>query len=355
VAHGSVTAGRDGFDRLAAVDRAVSSQAVVAVSNVDTTLLKSAKPELRPPMSILLFVNLKGGVAKTTNAVAVAECLADSGYRTLLIDGDHQCTSGELLLGESRLLNCERRKMTLHDLLAAMLDNDFDAEQLPYYAVKNVSDIGGGLPGLSVIPCSIRIDDFVTNMAKARRRFKSSDEFQAMWNKRRSLLHRWLKSEYDFTIVDCPPSVAIQVQFFLKKVADSFVLPSIPDQLSVRGSMWFLDRIRRSGSAIHGLGTLWSLYREQNGLHCKVVEAATKGVEPYNQLPRPFKTIIPNAAAIADANQPNRNPKSFTAKYTPPFAKLYRSLCEEIVQRSQWQAAQLDGARVPVSAGKPTQ
>ena len=49
-------------------------------------------------MSILLFVNLKGGVAKTTNAVAVAECLADSGYRTLLIDADHQCMSGELLL-----------------------------------------------------------------------------------------------------------------------------------------------------------------------------------------------------------------------------------------------------------------
>lgn len=37
-------------------------------------------------MSILLFVNLKGGVSKTTNAVAVAECLADQGYRTLLID-----------------------------------------------------------------------------------------------------------------------------------------------------------------------------------------------------------------------------------------------------------------------------
>lgn len=39
-------------------------------------------------MSIVLFVNLKDGVAKTTNAVA--ECLADSGYRMLLIDVDHQ-------------------------------------------------------------------------------------------------------------------------------------------------------------------------------------------------------------------------------------------------------------------------
>ena len=34
-------------------------------------------------MSLMLFVNLKGGVAKTTNAVAVAECLADLGKRVL--------------------------------------------------------------------------------------------------------------------------------------------------------------------------------------------------------------------------------------------------------------------------------
>ena len=82
-------------------------------------------------MSILLFVNLKGGVAKTTNAVAVAECLADSGYRTLLIDADHQCMSSELLLGESRMLKCEQGKTTLHDLLAAMLDDEFQPNNCP--------------------------------------------------------------------------------------------------------------------------------------------------------------------------------------------------------------------------------
>src|SRR5271157_1230224 len=96
-------------------------------------------------MSILLFLNLKGGVAKTTNAVAAAECLAASGYRTLLIDADHQCMSGELLLGESLLLKCERRKITLHDLLAAMLDDHFSAEQFPAYVVPKASDIGDGL------------------------------------------------------------------------------------------------------------------------------------------------------------------------------------------------------------------
>ena len=74
-------------------------------------------------MPIIPFVNLKGGVAKTTNAVALAESLADSGHRVLVIDADHQCMAGELLLGEDRLDKAERGRRTLHDLLAAMLDD----------------------------------------------------------------------------------------------------------------------------------------------------------------------------------------------------------------------------------------
>ncbi len=79
-----------------------------------------------------------------------------------------------------------------------------------------------------------------------------------------------------------------------------------------------------------------------------IVEAAAGGVEPYRQLPKPFKAIIPNAAAIAEASEPNRSPRSFTTKYTPQFARLYRSLCEDIVQRSQWQRAGADRAAVPL-------
>ena len=107
-----------------------------------------------------------------------------------------------------------------------------------------------------------------------------------------------LSKAYDFTIIDCPPSVALQVIFFLP-IADSFIVPSVPDRLSVRGSMWLLDRIRRIGVKTPALGTLWSLYRQQNPMHKRVVEAASQGRKPYDQLPPPFRTVIPNAAAIA--------------------------------------------------------
>ena len=98
-----------------------------------------------PSMSILLFVNLKGGVAKTTNAVAVAECLADSGYRTLLIDADHQCMSGELLLGESRLLKCERQEDDPPRHAGGDARRRVPVRPVPDYVVPNASDIGGGL------------------------------------------------------------------------------------------------------------------------------------------------------------------------------------------------------------------
>jgi chromosome partitioning protein len=108
-----------------------------------------------------------------------------------------------------------------------MLDDEFASEQIPPYVVPRASDIGGGLERLSVIPCSIRIDDFSTNMAKARHGYRSTDEFNAIFQRRRELLRRWLRANFDFTVIDCPPSIALQVKVFLT-VADAFILPAIP-------------------------------------------------------------------------------------------------------------------------------
>jgi chromosome partitioning protein len=294
-------------------------------------------------MPILLLVNLKGGVAKTTNAVAIAECLAASGLRTLLIDADHQCMAGEMLLGESRLLRCERSRTTLHDLLAAMLDDEFKADQVGHYVVGSASNIGEGLRSLSVMPCSIRIEDFSTNVAKAKKGYHSNEEFLQVFARRRQQLQRWLTANYDFTIIDCPPSLTLQVKVFLS-VGDGFIVPSVPDRLSVRGSFYLLDRIAKLGYKLGPVGTVWSLYREQNHVHRAVVVKARQRAEPLNRLPLPFETVIPNATAIADSSDPDKRPASFRAKYTTEFARLYERLCDEIVARTAWTR---DGAKVP--------
>jgi chromosome partitioning protein len=159
----------------------------------------------------LLFSNLKGGVAKTTNAVAVAECLAYFGKPTLLIDADHQCTASEVLLGESRALSLDRSRRTFHDLLLQMLRPGFEQTQFVGYVADNASNIDGGLENLHVIPCSVRIDDFQSNYAKGRHRVRTSDEFdfQRRFKPHGTQFRKWLRRNFAFTIVDCPPSLAV--------------------------------------------------------------------------------------------------------------------------------------------------
>jgi chromosome partitioning protein len=283
-------------------------------------------------MPILLFSNLKGGVAKTTNAVAVAECLASAGHRTLLIDADHQCMASELLIGEERLWQREHKHKTFHDLLTSFLDPDFSPERFGDYVVENASDIGGGMERLSLLPCSIRIDDFATNVAKARRGFQTTQEYMSASRTRRDAMRRWLRANFDYTIVDCPPSIPVQVRW-LMMIGDAFIVPCVPDRLSVRGSEWLLDRLRRANIKIHALGTLWSLYRAQNSIHREVVEGAAAGEDRFAKLPRPFDTVIPNASAIAKAAEPGQSYASFSTKYAGGFHKHFQAACEEIALR----------------------
>jgi cellulose biosynthesis protein BcsQ len=228
----------------------------------------------------------------------------------------------------------DRNKATLYDLLAAMLKDEFNPEQIRHCVLNPASNIGGGLRNFSVIPCSFRIDDFSTNWAKAKRGYHSNDEFLRLLDRRRKQLRRWLRENAYFTIIDCPPSLSLPVRFFLR-IADGFVIPTVPDRLSVRGSLYLLHRLATSGfSKIKPIGTLWSLYREQNHVHRATIEKTRQATEPYSHLPRPFETLIPNATAIAHALDPEKKPASFCQKYTPQFARLYEQLCEEIQSRT---------------------
>lgn len=290
-------------------------------------------------MPILPILNLKGGVAKTVTTVALAECLAARGHRVLLVDADHQCMAGELVLGDERQLQCESRKRNFYDLLVRMLDDEFDAATFPRFVTARGSNIGGGLDTLSVLPCSIRIDDITTNVAKAKQGFKTNEEFQRLWSRRRDQMMTWLRAHYDFVLVDCPPSLAPQVRFVLT-IADAFVVPTVPDRLSVRGSLYLLDRLATHGFRVKGLGTAWTLYREQNGMHREIVTAAGAGDARYAVLPEPFRTIIPNAAKIAEATDATAaSPATFAAKYSHAFARLFEGLCDEIIDRCGWRPA----------------
>jgi chromosome partitioning protein len=284
-------------------------------------------------MAVILFTNLKGGVAKTTNSIAVAECLASSGKSTLLIDADHQCTASELLLGEQLLLDLDRKKRTLHDLMSEMLKPEFETRQFDAFVSPHASNVGGGLEDLSVLPCSVRIDDFQTNYAKGGHGFKTWDDFKRLFSANRRQFRRWLTKNFTYVIVDCPPSLAIQVKYLLG-VSDTYIIPCQPNRLSIRGSQWLRERIQTAGYKTDCLGTLWSMCRGNDRLHQEIIDKAATGHTYYKGLPAPFATNIPLAASIAHAGElTDRHPKTFRSKYGSEFGAIYEQLCEEIVGR----------------------
>ncbi|TWU36512.1 MinD/ParA/CobQ/CobA-like protein [Novipirellula aureliae] len=286
-------------------------------------------------MPILLMINLKGGVGKTASTVAIAETLADQGQRTLVIDADHQSMAGELLVGEQRILKAEKSKATLHDMFLKMADLGFEPSQLNEFAIPNASNVQSAAENLSVVPCSFRIDDFFGCVSKSRRicrSYASERDLQTHLGRQMRKVQRWVREEYDFVLVDCPPSIAMQVKMFLR-IADGYIIPSIPDQLSVRGSANLVNRLNKLNfTRIEGLGTLWTLYREQVALHREVVS------DPFSGIPDPFQTIIPNATKLASAVDPRGylNPvATCEVKYGKPFAERYRHLVDEIYCRCE--------------------
>lgn len=287
-------------------------------------------------MSVVLFLNLKGGVAKTTTTIAVAETLAEAKQRVLVIDTDHQCAASELLLGEERLLRADQRRRTLHDLLAAMLREDFTADQFDRFVEWGGSNINGGFPHLGVLPCSLRMEEFSSNRARAMEGYYSAEEFNAVLRKHEAMLHRWLRNNFDWVLVDCPPTIAFQVKTMLK-VADAYLVPSVPDMLSVKGSHHLIERVRRLGiTKAKPLGLLWTLYRESNPVHNRTVSRSLLGEVLHPVLPAPLRTILPNATAIARVSEAQSVlPQSVAGKYGTQFAQLFKNLVEEMQGRLQ--------------------
>lgn len=286
-------------------------------------------------MPVLMFINIKGGVAKTTNAVAVSQFLAERGNRVLLIDADHQCAAGETVLGGDRMEEIDANRKTLHDLLSAIVKPDFCAETFGDYIVP-VSDRNSDISEkFSVLPSSIRIDDYQRNYNLARQKFGSSDEFRKVVGKRLGELTTWLSQTFDYTIIDCPPSLPLQVQKMVK-ISDAYVVPCIPEKLSARGALYLKKRLNRKLYKLPPLGTIWSLFRIQNGLQKKMIDSVYTKRDLFHQIPPPFDTVIPNATAIVRGLESSITSKeSLNTRYTRAYANTYRSLVGEIVQRCE--------------------
>ena len=118
---------------------------------------------------VVSFINLKGGVGKTTTCVGVAEMLASDwahGQNVLVIDLDPQTNATTMLIGEKRWRKANDAGHTLAHAFADALEEDrarrtFDLDST---LIKNASGVigtvRGGSPGrVDLLPSSLDLID----------------------------------------------------------------------------------------------------------------------------------------------------------------------------------------------------
>jgi chromosome partitioning protein len=134
----------------------------------------------RPLPRVIAVANQKGGVGKTTTAINLGACLADLGYRTLVVDLDPQGNASTGLGIDTRALDSSMYDVLMHDL--PMED-----------CIEPAS-----LRNLFVAPASLDLAGAEIELVPA---------FSREMKLKRAL--EGVLDHYDFVFIDCPPSLGL--------------------------------------------------------------------------------------------------------------------------------------------------
>jgi chromosome partitioning protein len=280
--------------------------------------------------TVIATINLKGGVGKTTTTVALAEFLsAEYRKRVLVIDLDPQTNATTVLIGEEQWGKLNDAGHTLATLFRDALESDptrrvFDLDATLQSRVSAVADVRR----VDLLPSSLDLIDVQDRLGTmpAGRYFANTPI---------EILNRALAGrldEYDYVIVDCPPNLGIITLNGLR-LADGYIIPTIPDVLSTYGIPQIVRRVSEFAGEVNQkielYGIVVSKYREQSTMHRQTLEGLRRGTDPV------FKTVIPEANAIAASAEfvqlsTLRQKYSYGNRY-----ELFSQLTQEIMEASE--------------------
>lgn len=245
--------------------------------------------------AVIAVANQKGGVAKTTTVHALGTALSERGRKVLLVDLDPQAC-----LTFATGVDPDAVQLSVHDVMLGRIKGDEALLELgPFDLIPSTIDLAGAEIHL---------------LTKAGREY---------------VLQRALKpiaGSYDFTIIDCGPSLGILTINALT-AATHVLIPFQAETLSHRAIRQLLETIedvrRYTNDHLALLGTVATMFDARTRLSHDVLEEVSE-MHGLTFLPPP----IPRSVRAAEAPGRGRSVVNHASRSKP--AAAYRELAAAI-------------------------
>ncbi|MBM3249191.1 MAG: ParA family protein [Candidatus Omnitrophica bacterium] len=265
---------------------------------------------------IVAVTNQKGGCGKTTTSINLAAALSSQNYKVLLVDLDPQahCTLG---LG----IDPETLERTIFDILVGYKPNGI----LRLLRIKTLFEHNGihnailktKFPNLDIIPSNILLSSVEVELIRRKQETILSKKLQE------------LKKDYDFILIDCPPSLGI---FTLNALAaaDGIIIPVQTHYFALEGTRQLLHSVdivrQRFNHSLDIMGIVATLHNENSEIEKEIIN----GLRGFFKTGI-FNTVIKFEPLLIESTS-RGDPIGF---YAPDSqgARDYMELAKEVIEK----------------------